>query len=604
MTKIQSSTANGTLVSYEYDKLNRLTNAVDSRLSGTQNTRYGYDPVVNLLTNILPNSVTNLYRYDALNRLTNLTAKAGVTTLGSFAYSLGPTGNRTNLGETVNGVVRTNAWTYDALYRLTNEVITSTGTISYKYDDVGNRTNRASSVSGISNVAYTNNANDELATDAYDANGNTTNSAGNPYRYDFENRLTNYKNRSAVIVYDGDGNRVSKEVGETTTLYLVDTRNPSSYAQVLEELTTVSGGATNLSRACTYGLNLISQRQPGVSTNFFVYDGHGSTRLLTDGGTNVVNAFAYDAYGTLIASNTASQTAYLYCAQQYDFDLGLSYNRTRYLSTGTGRFWTRDTFEGGQEDPLSLHKYLYAEGNPISNRDPSGHDIGDELAIIDIDSTLDGLSFPALAVGTASGMGGPDVTKTLSTTLLEVQMAFWSWTPWQKSIAANQLTSLPYPGHSGASGGLVWAWDIVPLKDVGFKTVNLIPSGNGYLDCGTPPWAYTVAVNSKCFYAGSVNYAEWGVMFKSIHEYYESIGDPMDAGAYTLTWAQRFASLWKSHYGDAGETAREATDFTAYGYNGTFPSMGLSCRPSSKVCQSRDFEWVWEPYKPRAGGRD
>ncbi len=111
----------------------------------------------------------------------------------------------------------------------------------------------------------------------------------------------------------GDGNRVEEQADAVTTLHLVDTHNPSGYAQVVEELT-VSGTTTNLSRAYTYGLNLISQCQPGVSTNFFVYDGHGSTRLLTDASGNVLNAFAYDAYGTMIASNGASQTAFLYRA--------------------------------------------------------------------------------------------------------------------------------------------------------------------------------------------------------------------------------------------------------------------------------------------------
>jgi RHS repeat-associated protein len=141
----------------------------------------------------------------------------------------------------------------------------------------------------------------------------------------------------------------------------------------LEELI-VNGGTTNLSRAYTYGLNLISQRQPGVSSDFFVCDGHGSTRLLTDAGGNVVNAFAYDAYGNMIASNAASQTAYLYCAQQFDFDFGLYYHRARYLNNGTGRFWTGDTFEGDNEDPVSLHKYLYAGDDPVNRIDPKGTD--------------------------------------------------------------------------------------------------------------------------------------------------------------------------------------------------------------------------------------
>lgn len=102
------------------------------------------------------------------------------------------------------------------------------------------------------------------------------------------------------------------------------------------------------------------------------YDGHGSTRFLMNGST-VVNVFAYDAYGTLIASNTAAQTAYLYAGEQGDANLGLYYNRARYLNPAIGRFHTMDSYEGTQTDPLSLHKYLYAHANPVMMTDPSGH---------------------------------------------------------------------------------------------------------------------------------------------------------------------------------------------------------------------------------------
>ncbi len=201
------------------------------------------------------------------------------------------------------------------------------------------------------------------------------------------------------MTYDGDGNRVSETNGGsgTNTFYLLDDRNPSGYAQVLEEWTVTSTTKT-LSKVYNYGLNLISQRAPSASTNYFVFDGHGSTRLLVDIGGNVTNLFAYDAYGTLIASNTSPQTMYLYCGQQFDQNLGLYYNRARYLSPNTGRFWTMDTYEGDQEDPLSLHKYLYAEADPVDGIDPSGHDDIGSFAVAETGAI--GIAGESLAVTT------------------------------------------------------------------------------------------------------------------------------------------------------------------------------------------------------------
>ena len=43
---------------------------------------------------------------------------------------------------------------------------------------------------------------------------------------------------SLLLVYDGDGNRVSETAGGTTTKYLVDTLNPTGLPQVLDEIGT------------------------------------------------------------------------------------------------------------------------------------------------------------------------------------------------------------------------------------------------------------------------------------------------------------------------------------------------------------------------------
>ena len=173
-----------------------------------------------------------------------------------------------------------------------------------------------------------------------------------------------------VIVYDGDGNRVRKVIGSTTNTYLVDTRNPTGYAQVLEEK---SNGT--LIRTYAYGLDLISQKDS--ATLFYGYDGNGNIRYLTSTNAAITDTFAYDAFGIPIVRTGTNTFFYQYSGEQYDPNLGLIYLRARYLSVSGGRFWTRDSFEGDRNVPASLHKYLYAADNPANGIDPSGNDLED-----------------------------------------------------------------------------------------------------------------------------------------------------------------------------------------------------------------------------------
>lgn len=190
-------------------------------------------------------------------------------------------------------------------------------------------------------------------------------------------------------------NRVSKTAAGVTTTYLVDTLNPTGYAQVVNE--SFSGGTAGnreQNHAYVYGLELISQvRSYQANFNnltqriYYVYDavcasrmnlrdGHGSVRALTDPTGAVTDTYDYDAFGNLIHSSTTLSTPtlnnYLFAGEQLDPDLNLYYNRARYLNVSTGRFWTMDTQEGSPEDPLSLHKYLYAKAEPVVGVDPSG----------------------------------------------------------------------------------------------------------------------------------------------------------------------------------------------------------------------------------------
>lgn len=394
MLSLKSSNAGGAAMTYTYDALNRLASVQD--VSGT--TSYSYDAVGNLNGFTYPNEVTTSYTYDILNRLTKMqftcnTAAPGCgapgATVSSYTYMLGATGNRLSVAE-LSG--RTVQYGYDAIYRLTSETISGAavqnGSISYNYDPVGNRKQMTSSVPAIPSGLLNYDANDRLATDIYDANGNTINNSGIANAYDFENHLIQHG--AVSIVYDGDGNRVAETVAGITTNYLVADANPTGYVQVVDELQN-----TAVNRAYSYGLALINERQAvsgAPTTSFYGFDGHGSVRFLTSSTGAITDTYDYDAFGNLTSSTGSTPNNYLFAGEQFDVALGIYYNRARYYDARLGRFSTLDTDEGDDTIPLSLHKYAYTQANPVDHVDRSGNEIDEIGAALAISETLDAIA--------------------------------------------------------------------------------------------------------------------------------------------------------------------------------------------------------------------
>ena len=478
VTAIQSSTPGGAAVSYGYDALNRLSVVNDANVGCC--TEYGYDAVGNLQSQSYPNGISTAYQYDLLNRLTNLTTLNGQSGLvAKYGYTVAPMGERLTAAENVvlTNVVHTinRIYTYDATYRLVDESLSATvplslppsANIGYGLDDVGNRLSRNSTLNQLASTTSSYDANDRLTSDTYDANGNTTGGhvttgvSSVTDTYDFEDHLVNRNNGQVVIGYDGDGNRVSKTVGGVTTLYLVDNRNPSGYAQVLEEQTVVNSQSPTLVRAYTYGSDLVSEDRllsdghGGFmwKVSFYGYDGHGDVRYLTDSNGVVTDTYDYDAFGTLIAESGTTPNNYLYCSQQFDPDLGLYYNRARYLDADMGRFWTGDLLEGRLEDVASLHRYVYANADPVGTIDPSGLEgvtIAGELAEVGVDQENDKIQTPSgiRAYKKATKMVVCNMGKVTFTTVLATAGGHHVWPKFMGGPELQNLAELTSEVHS------------------------------------------------------------------------------------------------------------------------------------------------------------
>jgi RHS repeat-associated protein len=391
---------------YAYDELGRLkTVTVKKRNEVTvdEATTYTYNAVGSLESIYYPNNVKGTYGYNALNRLTDLLWEKGSGTpltwspVYRYHYGLYADGQRANSQEFNAGSAAATAgfiWQYDALNRLTQEQYGNGGiddyVRQYVYDLSGNRKS-VKDGSGNTLTAYTYNAMDQLTfedstsgqdyTYIYDDNGSqiqriygsNLTDPKDVYSYDLRGRLTGLtpKTGSAVTyAYDPAGNRVGMTAGTVITSYLIDSMNPTGYAQVLQSTTGTNKTFYML------GSDVIGQvvNTVGLTRLYMLYDGHGSVCQRTNylGSTTLGSAYDYDAYGNKIGNPSLSGSGLYYTGEMYDSYLGMYYDRDRYYNPQNGRFNAVDSWTGNTQDPQSLHKYLYVHNNPINAIDPSG----------------------------------------------------------------------------------------------------------------------------------------------------------------------------------------------------------------------------------------
>ncbi len=189
------------------------------------------------------------------------------------------------------------------------------------------------------------------------------------YTYDCHNRmLTASVNTSSGTIeqsytYDYLGNRTSKTTDGVTVEYTTDLS--SGYSQILKETT----GSDVI--YYTRGFELISRRA-GDDAAYYIYDGGMSVRALSDEAGTITDTYVFDAFGNETARTGDSENSYGFQGEQKD-ETGLYYLRARYMDPSTGSFTTMDTYAGRLSDPMSLHKYMFANANPVKYCDPSGH---------------------------------------------------------------------------------------------------------------------------------------------------------------------------------------------------------------------------------------
>ena len=218
--------------------------------------------------------------------------------------------------------------------------------------------------------------------------------------------------------YDAEGVRRSKTTvrgDERNEIFFVsDTSNELS--QTLAE-TDEKG---NILATYSWGDTLLSQTRE-AKTSTYLYDGHGNVRGLLDDEGKLTDTYAYNAYGELTEKTGETENHFLYTGEYYDGTTNLYYLRARYMNPGTGTFISMDSYQGDLYEPVTLHKYLYANANPVKYSDPSGmFSLAESAAVNAISEVLYENRYTIMGMAILNGIGNGAMTALSGGTLSDV----------------------------------------------------------------------------------------------------------------------------------------------------------------------------------------
>lgn len=376
------------------------------------------------------------YSYDRAYRLLSLDYRWGATGQATFGYQYTEDGKITSATETTGGATATNTYVddedvvltrqpsssplfggtrvftfiYDYLGRLKSTSLPkycdgiSAKSMSWEYDEAGNRTMESftkgsySEPNGLT-TSTTNFRFDPLT-------GNSLRSSDNTTTVDNADGLTR-SSSSTVYNYGPLGNELSSTTSVTesvTTTYNELWRVASQVRKSGSKTTTTNyyydAGGVELredNKYYFYNSNGVSTITEGTATHnyirlglqllasadgfYYIVNGRGDVVALVSDGTagkaagTVLAFYTYEPFGALRAA-TKDSSVY----NKFKFAGGLQSATGKYVfgarlyDPGDGRWISMDTFQGSNNEPLSLNRYAYCSNDPVNFIDPSGFD--------------------------------------------------------------------------------------------------------------------------------------------------------------------------------------------------------------------------------------
>jgi RHS repeat-associated protein len=365
--RVSSQSFNGSLVaSFAYDDDGLLRQAGALTLTTS--------PVNGLLTGTTLGGVVDSYGYNAYGEVESYAASYAGS--GVFAEDVTPRdalGRISTKTETVQGVMHTYGYTYDARGRLTDVTIDGTPSSHYEYDANGNRLSKT--VGGVETVGVYDDQ-DRMtsygdATYTYGANGEliskTEGSATTTYMYDALDNLLHVglpDGTNIDYIVDGQNRRVGKKVNGVVVAGFL-------YQDALRIVTQLDGSG-HIVATFSFGSkpNVPDYMTTSAGVFRIVSDHLGSPRLVINSATGaIVEELEYDEFGNVLVDTQPGFLPFGFAGGTYDADTGLVRFGARDYDPAVGRWTSKDpaAYVG-----RSWNSYAYAHGDAVNYLDSSG----------------------------------------------------------------------------------------------------------------------------------------------------------------------------------------------------------------------------------------
>ncbi len=220
--------------------------------------------------------------------------------------------------------------------------------------------------------------------ETYDASGNLTRQRDNAkdltkrISVDSQDRITQIQDGNGATLgsywYDESGFRIRKSSLEPkNNLFAnVEILYPSKFFGL--EFIESENVITSVNNVYLNGVRIAALNEVGALA-YFLTDQVDSVSLVLDDEGKTLSKMQYLPYGETFVQRGDSNFAPKYNSQELDRESGFYFYNARFYDPGIARFTSADTIIDGEFDTQGWNRFSYVKGNPITFKDPTGHEI-------------------------------------------------------------------------------------------------------------------------------------------------------------------------------------------------------------------------------------